>query len=100
MKVRKEVIKLVEFDRTVVQRMTVSDGSISYVNASNDETSGFSPVVAVLTLGLSERHDATDFPTAGRTMFTKTMAGNTVTHKVALYSDSLCILMGGRTESR
>ena len=65
--------------------------NIPYENASTDENSGFSPTVAVLTVGP---------PDAGaRPMFMKTKTGNIVTHKIALTSGSLCTL-SGRTECR
>ena len=88
----KEVFNIdVEFDKVVIHRLSGIEDNIPYENASTDENSGFSPTVAVLTVGP---------PDAGaRPMFMKTKTGNIVTHKIALTSGSLCTL-SGRTECR
>ena len=88
----KEILSIdVEFDHTKIHKITNANGSIPYENASLSENSSFSPVVAVLTLGLGHK--------TSRPIYMKTTPGNMVTHKIALTNGSLCVF-SGRTEVR
>ena len=86
----KEVFQLhANFDQTAVYRMSGQSHSIPYESADNNESGNFSPIVAVLALGLK----------TARPMFVKTKAGNQVTHKIVLLTGTLCVL-SGRSEKR
>ena len=86
----REIFQLeAEFDKCTIYKMKGPSHNLPYGNAIGEENGNFSPVVAILPLGLPET----------RPMFLRTIAGSQVTHKVALKSGCLCVL-SGRTEVR
>jgi hypothetical protein len=80
----------IEFDETVLHRISDDSGSIAYENSATRDLQGgeLSPTVAIVSLGLS----------TPRPLFMRTI-GNKVTHKISLGSGSLCFTHG-KTELR
>ena len=80
----------IEFDETVVHRISDLSGSIAYENSAIRDPHGgeLSPTVAIVSLGLS----------TPRPLYLRTI-GNKVTHKISLGSGSMCFFHGN-TELR
>ena len=77
-----------DFDKCCLYKMGSPTHFLPYENSA-DEEGNSSPVIAILTVGLS----------SPRPMFLRTVTATQITHKVALMSGSLVVL-SGKTETR
>ena len=76
-----------EFDCVIVNCVSDDKDSVPYESFYSEEYPEFSPTIAVLSIGTNKM------------MYMKPKNSNSITHKVALYPNSLCLITG-LTESK